>query len=38
MPLNNRGVIADVNIPPDGRGGIFDGIEFLFASGFLLTG
>jgi hypothetical protein len=38
MPLSNRGVIAQVNIPPVGSGGLFDGITFLFSSGFLLTG
>jgi len=38
MPLDNKGVLADVNIPPDGSGGRYLGIEFLFSGGFWLSG
>jgi hypothetical protein len=38
MPINNRGVLGDVNIPPDGTLGRFDGIVFLFSGGFWLSG
>ena len=38
LPIDNRGHLADVNIPPDGAGGKFDGINFLFSGGFFLTG
>jgi hypothetical protein len=38
LPFNNRGVIADVNTPPNGSGGQFAGGTFLFSSGFWLSG
>ena len=38
MPINNHGVLGDVNIPPDGTLGRFDGIGFLFSGGFWLSG
>ena len=38
MPINNRGVLGDVNIPPDGTLGRFDGVGFLFSGGFWLSG
>lgn len=38
LPLNNRGVLAAVNVPPLGGGGQFDGHVFLFCGGFLLSG
>ena len=38
MPLNRQGVIANVNIPPNGPGGQFGGNVFLFSGGFFLSG
>ena len=38
MPLNRRGIIADVNVPPNGSLGQFAGGGFLFSSGFFLSG
>jgi hypothetical protein len=38
MPLNRKGVLADVNIPPTGTGGQFGGHTFLFSGGFFLSG
>ena len=38
MPMDNRGVLGLVDIPPDGRTGRFDGITFLFDGGFWLSG
>jgi len=38
MPMNNNGTLADVNIPPDGGGGRYLGIGFLFSGGFFLSG
>ncbi len=38
LPMNRSGVLADVNIPPNGTLGRFDGIGFLFSSGFMLSG
>ena len=41
MPLNRKGIIADVNVPPpQGRGslGQFAGHGFLFSSGFFISG
>ena len=38
LPFNNKGVIADVNIPPHGSGGQFAGGIFLFSAGFWLSG
>ncbi len=37
IPLDNKGVIADVN-PGGGAGGFFDGFVFLFSSGFYVSG
>jgi len=38
LPMNNNGTLADVNIPPDGGGGRYLGIGFLFSGGFFLSG
>lgn len=38
MPLNRKGVLADVNVPPNGTGGQFGGHTFLFSGGFFLSG
>ncbi len=38
MPLNGRGVLAAVNVPPNGSGGQFAGNVFLFSGGFFLSG
>ncbi|MDH3268171.1 MAG: hypothetical protein OEM46_04885 [Ignavibacteria bacterium] len=38
LPFNNKGVIADVNVPPNGSQGQFAGGGFLFSSGFWLSG
>jgi len=38
LPFNNKGVIAQVNVPPNGSLGQFAGGSFLFASGFWLSG
>ena len=43
IPINRKGIIADVNIPDpdpqiDGSGGKFAGQVFLFSSGFFLSG
>jgi len=38
LPFNNEGVIADVNVPPNGSLGQFAGGGFLFSSGFWLSG
>ena len=41
LPLNRKGIIADVNVPPpQGRGslGQFAGHGFLFSSGFFISG
>jgi hypothetical protein len=38
LPFSNKGVIADVNIAPNGSGGQFAGGVFLFSSGFWLSG
>jgi hypothetical protein len=38
LPFNNRGIIADVNVPPHGSLGQFAGSGFLFSSGFWLSG
>ena len=38
LPFNNKGIIADVNIPPYGSLGQFAGGGFLFSSGFWLSG
>lgn len=38
MPLNRKGIIADVNVPPLGSTGQFAGGGFLFSSGFFFSG
>jgi hypothetical protein len=38
LPLNSKGIIAAVDIPPNGPGGQFAGGTFLFSSGFMLSG
>jgi hypothetical protein len=38
MPLNRKGILADVYIPPNGSGGQFGGSTFLFSGGFFLSG
>jgi len=38
LPFNNKGIIADVNVPPLGSTGQFAGGTFLFSSGFWLSG
>ena len=38
LPLNNKGKIAAVNIPPDGSDAKFGGKDFLFSSGFFVSG
>ncbi len=36
MPLNRKGIIADVNVPPNGSLGQYAGGGFLFSSGFFM--
>ncbi len=38
IPLNDKGKIADVSIPPTPSGGIFANRVFLFSSGFYISG
>jgi hypothetical protein len=38
IPINNAGILADVNIQPEGGGGKYNNIPFLFSGGFLLSG
>jgi hypothetical protein len=38
MPMNRKGIIADVNVPPKGSLGQFAGGGFLFSGGFFLSG
>ena len=38
FPLNKKGILADVNVPPNGSGGQFGGNIFLFSGGFFLSG
>ncbi len=38
LPMKNNGTLADVNIPPDGPGGLYLGTNFLFSGGFWLSG
>lgn len=38
MPIDNKGVLAQVNMPPDGSGGKFGASTFLFSGGFLVSG
>ena len=37
LPLNSKGILAAVNIPPNGSGGQFAGNMFLFSGGFFLS-
>jgi len=38
LPINNKGIIAAVNVQPNGSGGQYAGNVFLFSSGFFLSG
>ena len=38
IPLNRSGVIADVNVPPEGSMGWFEESHFLYSGGFMLSG
>jgi hypothetical protein len=38
MPLDNKGVLADVSMPPEGSLGRYNDIGFLFSGGFWLSG
>ena len=38
LPINSKGIIADVNVPPLSSGGQYAGGTFLFSSGFFLSG
>lgn len=38
MPLNRKGIIADVNVPPNGSLGQYAGGGFLFSGGFFMSG
>ena len=38
LPFDNKGIIADVNFPPNGSGGQYAEGTFLFSSGFWLSG
>jgi len=38
MPMDNKGILADVNIPPDGYLGRYLNSAFLFSGGFWLSG
>jgi hypothetical protein len=38
MPMNSKGIIAAVNVPPLHSGGQFAGGTFLFSGGFMLSG
>ena len=38
LPINNKGVLADVNVPPDGPLGRFGVGTFLFSAGFMVSG
>ena len=38
LPINRKGVLADVNIPPFGSGGKFDSITVIFSAGFYMGG
>ncbi len=38
LPINSKGIIAAVNVPPKGSGGQYAGGTFLFSSGFFLSG
>jgi hypothetical protein len=38
MPLDNKGILADVSIPPVGTMGRYNDIAFLYSGGFYLSG
>jgi len=38
LPIDNKGILASVNIPPDGSGGRYLNSFFLFSGGFWLSG
>jgi len=38
LPINNRGVLANVSVDGGREGGFFDGKGFLFSSGFMMSG
>ncbi len=38
LPIDNSGILADVNINPYGAGGRLDDVVFLFSGGFFLSG
>ena len=38
MPMDNKGILADVDIPPIGSGGKYNDITFVYAGGFWLSG
>ncbi len=38
LPINSKGIIAAVNVPPKGSGGQYAGGTFLFSAGFFLSG
>ena len=38
LPMNNKGILADVNIEPLGPGGRYGVSKFLFSSGFFVSG
>jgi hypothetical protein len=38
LPVNRRGILASVIVPPGGSGGYFGGNRFLFSGGFFLSG
>ncbi|RKY93244.1 MAG: hypothetical protein DRQ13_09705 [Ignavibacteriae bacterium] len=38
MPMDNKGILADVDIPPVGSGGRYHDIGFLYSGGFWLSG
>lgn len=38
MPLDNRGILADVYLIPGEQGGMYDNVVFLFSGGFYISG
>ena len=38
LPLNSRGIIANVRVGDTPEGGFFDGKGFLFSGGFMMSG
>jgi len=38
LPINSKGIIAAVNVDPNGSGGQYAGGTFLFSGGFMLSG